>query len=79
MRTITSANAKPIFSNVLQVVAAPVIAIGSFLNMLAATRFRMEETKRLNAMSDADLAARGLTRAGEVDRIFSDRIFHDHA
>ncbi|MFN4158279.1 MAG: hypothetical protein ACK4GO_07750 [Gemmobacter sp.] len=34
----------------------------------------MGEVRRLNALSDADLAARGLTREGEVRRIFGARM-----
>ncbi|MDZ4136311.1 MAG: hypothetical protein U1D06_12080 [Paracoccaceae bacterium] len=36
---------------------------------------KMAEVTRLNALSDDDLAARGLTRAGEVQRIFGQRMY----
>lgn len=60
---------------ILRAAMAPIGAVGRFLVMLAEAGPRMEEVRRLNAMTDEALAARGLTRAGEVRRIFSDRYY----
>ncbi|MFN3972628.1 MAG: DUF1127 domain-containing protein [Gemmobacter sp.] len=46
----------------------------SVLMSLAEHGPMMAEVRRLNALSDADLAARGLTREGEVRRIFGTRL-----
>lgn len=45
--------------------------IGNTLIRMAEAGPKMREVKRLNEQSDADLAAKGLTREGEVRRIFS--------
>jgi uncharacterized protein YjiS (DUF1127 family) len=58
------------FDTVLKLAAAPFRAIGRFLVMLAETGPRMEAIRHLNAMSDTELQAKGLTRDGEVRRIF---------
>ncbi|MBC9246586.1 DUF1127 domain-containing protein [Paracoccus sp. 11-3] len=49
---------------------APFRAIGGFLIRLAESSPRAKAVRRLNATSDAELAARGLTREGELRRIF---------
>lgn len=60
--------ARPSFWSIL---AAPFRAIGWFLVNLAETSSRMDAVRRLNATTDAELAARGTDRAAEVRRIFS--------
>lgn len=74
MRTTAIHDVAPLGS-LLSALAAPFRAMGQFLISLAEAGPRMDEVRRLNAMTDADLAARGLTREGEVRRIFADR-FH---
>jgi len=54
---------------------APFAAVGRFLVRLAESGSRAEQIRRLNALSDEELAARGLTRMGEVHRIFADRFY----
>lgn len=44
------------------------------LVMFAETGRHMDEVNKLNATSDEELAARGVTRADEVRRIFSNYI-----
>jgi hypothetical protein len=58
-----------------QLVAAPFVAIGNFLIALAEAGPRMKQIEKLNALSDADLAALGKTRDGEVRRIFGARLY----
>lgn len=48
--------------------------IWAFLITLAESGSMMDEVRRLNATSDEALAARGLTREGEVRRIFGPRM-----
>jgi hypothetical protein len=48
-------------------------AVGAFFLAVRLASARAEAADRLLAMSDATLAAKGLTRAGEMDRIFGDR------
>ncbi|MDB6181733.1 DUF1127 domain-containing protein [Paracoccus fistulariae] len=54
---------------------APFRAIGSFLVSLAENGPRMQAVRRLNETSDEELAARGLTREGEVRRIFGPAMY----
>ncbi|MCV2867497.1 DUF1127 domain-containing protein [Defluviimonas sp. WL0002] len=62
-------------SNLLRTIAAPFRAIGLFLVAMAEAGPRMEAIRRVNAMTDEQLAAKGLTREGEVRRIFRDRFY----
>lgn len=64
----TSATQNTSLRNLL---TAPLRVLWNSLVMMAETGPRMEEIRKLNATSDEDLAAQGLTRAGEVQRIFS--------
>ncbi|MGQ0566020.1 MAG: hypothetical protein ACT4OK_13240 [Gemmobacter sp.] len=48
-------------------------AAGEAVWLLANSGSMAEDVRRLNALSDADLAARGTTRAAEVQRIFGPR------
>jgi len=57
-------------SPILSILAAPFIAFGRFLVMIAETGPRMQQVRKLNEMSDADLAALGTTRAEMVQIIF---------
>lgn len=67
MATIARANGKTEFS--LATILAPFRALGRALVALAEASPRMRELERLNNLSDRDLAARGLTREGEIRRI----------
>ncbi|MBL4917101.1 DUF1127 domain-containing protein [Szabonella alba] len=55
--------------------ARPFLAIWNVLLMIAEHGPRMDEVRKLNATSDEELAARGLTRASEVQRIFGHRMY----
>ncbi|RNF33849.1 DUF1127 domain-containing protein [Paracoccus methylarcula] len=55
--------------SILNALAAPFTAIGRFLVLLAEANPRMRELDRLSRVSDEDLAAKGLTRDGEIRRI----------
>lgn len=50
--------------------ARPFVAAFSVLVAMAEAHPRMAQINKLNALSDAELAARGTTRADEVRRIF---------
>lgn len=52
------------------VLAAPFVAVGNFLIAIAEAGPQIRAIERLNRMSDEELAARGLTRDGEIRRIF---------
>lgn len=62
-------------AGLLRAIAAPFRAVGIFLVQLAESGPKMDQIRRLNATSDEDLAARGLTREGEVRRIFGGMIY----
>ena len=49
--------------------AALFVALGRFLVLIAEANSKVRELERLNGRSDAQLAARGLTRDGEIRRI----------
>jgi hypothetical protein len=51
-------------------------ALWGRLVAMAEARPEMRAIQRLNALSDDDLAARGLTRAGEVRRILGSRYIY---
>ncbi|MFY0597771.1 MAG: DUF1127 domain-containing protein [Cognatishimia sp.] len=58
----------------LRLLAKPFIAIGTFLVALAESSSRMQLVNQLNAMSDAQLAEKGLTREDIVRHVFADRM-----
>ena len=55
----------------LEVLTAPFRAIGRGLVWMAENNSRMQAVDRLSKVTDAQLAARGTTRADEVRRIFA--------
>ncbi|MFN3822826.1 MAG: hypothetical protein ACK4RN_02495 [Pseudorhodobacter sp.] len=55
--------------------ARPFIAFWNVMMLIAEHGPRMDEVRKLNALSDEDLAARGLTRVGEIQRIFGHRMY----
>jgi uncharacterized protein YjiS (DUF1127 family) len=57
-------------------VSTSVSGLWSRLVALAEARPEARAINRLNAMSDEDLAARGLTRAGEARRILASRYLY---
>lgn len=57
------------------ILAAPFKAVGRTLISIAESGPRMEQVRRLNAISDEELAERGLTRADVVRRIFGGSIY----
>lgn len=56
-------------TSVLSVLAMPFAAVGRFLITLAEAQPRLRELNKLSETSDEALAARGLTREGEMRRI----------
>ncbi|SIS85265.1 hypothetical protein [Paracoccus saliphilus] len=55
--------------SILSALAAPFTAFGRFLIMVAEANPKMRQLEQLNRVSDEDLAAKGLTRDGEIRRI----------
>lgn len=64
--TITFDKPRP---SVLGRLAAPFVAAGKVFALIAEASPRVRELERLNGLSDAELARRGLTRDGEIRRI----------
>ncbi|AUH35486.1 DUF1127 domain-containing protein [Paracoccus tegillarcae] len=58
-----------------QVLTAPFRALFNGLIALAEAGPRMKQVRKLNALSDEELAARGTTRVEEVRRIFGDQMY----
>lgn len=54
----------------LELIATPVRALGAVLHNFAISTARANTLKEIAAMSDEDLRARGLTRAGVVSMAF---------
>lgn len=63
------------YAGIRRAAVAPFVAIGRFIILLAEAGPQMDAVRRLNAMSDEDLKAKGLTREGEVRRIFGHRFY----
>ncbi|SNT71577.1 hypothetical protein [Paracoccus seriniphilus] len=68
MATVLTHGAKSA-APVLSVLATPFVAIGRFLVTLAEAQPRMVALQKLSDTSDEELAARGVTRDGEMRRI----------
>jgi len=60
--------------SVRRLLTKPFNAIGTFFVALAESSSRMQLVNQLNAMSDAQLAEKGLTREDIVRHVFADRI-----
>lgn len=60
--------------NILRTLATPFVAIGNFLVALGEASSRAKQVEFLNAMSDAELAERGMTRETIVRHVFSDKM-----
>jgi len=54
----------------LAILAQPFLAIGGFLVSVANASAQAQAVDRLNAMSDAELAAMNTTRLAEIDKMF---------
>ncbi|MEH6786467.1 MAG: DUF1127 domain-containing protein [Paracoccus sp. (in: a-proteobacteria)] len=65
----TAINDRKTPAAILSALAAPFAAFGRLMVQLAEANPRMQALERLNRVSDAELAARGLTRDGEIRRI----------
>lgn len=66
-----ASNAPKTSQNLGSLLSAPFRAVGRGLVALAEAGPRMEQVRRLSALSDEELAARGTDRAAEVRRIFT--------
>lgn len=63
------------FPGILRAAVQALKAVGRFILMMSEAGPRAAAVRRLNAMTDLELESRGLTRAGEVDRIFRYRFY----
>ncbi|MFV0302912.1 MAG: hypothetical protein ACK5IP_18925 [Paracoccus sp. (in: a-proteobacteria)] len=72
----TAAPASSIAASFARTLWAPFRAIGHGLIALAEAGPRMAAVRRLNEMSDEQLAARGTTREAEVRRIFGPSMYY---
>lgn len=66
-----ASNAPKTSDSLGSLLTAPFRAVGRGLIALAEAGPRMEQVRKLNALSDEELAARGTDRAAEVRRIFN--------
>ncbi len=57
------------------ILVAPFLAVGRGLVAMAEAGPRMEQIRKLNAISDEDLAAQGLNRADVVRKIFGNSFY----
>ncbi|GAD57636.1 DUF1127 domain-containing protein [Limimaricola cinnabarinus] len=71
-QTATTTNAN---RSLVGYLIAPFAAIGRGLVAIAEAGPRMQQVRRLNEMSDDDLAALGVTRAEMVRKIFGGSIY----
>lgn len=62
-------------SDLLSLIGRPFRAVWNFLVAVGENGHRMDDVKKLNAMSDEELAEKGLTRMGEINRIFGSRLY----
>ena len=62
-------------SGVLSPVVSLVVKFGNLMISIGERSTLMREVNRLNDLSDEDLAARGLSREGEVRRIFAGQFY----
>ena len=59
-------------SALLHKLAAPFVAIGNAMVHMAESNTRVQEAKRLNSLSDAELAKRGIRRSDIAHHVFKD-------
>ncbi|SDF02615.1 hypothetical protein [Limimaricola pyoseonensis] len=61
--------------NLGEIALAPLRAIFRVFVAMAESGPRMQQLRKLNETTDEELAAKGLTRAGEVQRIFGGSLY----
>jgi hypothetical protein len=61
--------------HVLDILARPFVMVWNFLVLLAEAGPLTDKINKLNATSDEELAARGVTRADEIQRLFAGKGF----
>lgn len=71
--TITTAREKGLFKAAQSAVATFVAQTGAALALHMEKHSRLDEVRRLEAMSDAELAARGILREAIVPYVFRDK------
>lgn len=69
----TALTVKPAFS--LGLLARPFVVLGDFLIAMGEANSRVQTTRALMAMSDEELAERGLKRDQIVHRVFSESFY----
>lgn len=74
--TIHGQDARTASHSILDLVAAPFRVLGRSLVHMAERSPMGRQVERLGRMSDEQLAARGLTREGEIRRIFGNPALH---
>jgi uncharacterized protein YjiS (DUF1127 family) len=62
----------PAHNSILQVLAAPFVAIGKVLIAIGEANSRAQQVQRLQDMSDAELAALGIKREEIAHHVFKD-------
>lgn len=72
MAHITHTETRSFLDGVTARIGAGFAAIGRFLVYIAEAQSRVEQVKRLDAMSDAQLKARGIRRDQIVHHVFRD-------
>ncbi|MEQ9694970.1 hypothetical protein [Shimia sp. SDUM112013] len=65
----------PASASLLRILAKPFVAAGQALTTLAESNRRVQEADRLHAMTDAELAALGLTREDIALYVFRDSFY----
>lgn len=75
MAQATHSNTSFSATDFLSLIARPFRATWEFLIKVAENSHQMEEIRKLNAITDEELARKGLTRMGEINRIFGGRIY----
>lgn len=75
MADITSHAPKTTTANLISLLIAPFRAIGNGLISLAEAGPRMAEVRKLNALTDEQLASRGTSREREIRRIFASSLY----
>lgn len=73
MTTITTTTRQPI--QVGKILLAPLAAIWRFLIAVGEANARVGQIERFSAMTDAELAARGIKRTEIVRHVFRDRLW----
>lgn len=67
--TVIADRSNGLQSTILGALAAPFVAIGRFMVLLAEANPKMRELNRLSQFTDEELVSKGLTREAEIRRI----------